>query len=45
MPDVYDILHDLEIPYTKYRHPAVFTSAEAELLAKNVPGASRRISS
>jgi len=38
MPDVYDILHDLEIPYTEYRHPAVFTSAEAELLARNVPG-------
>src|SRR5271157_5694444 len=38
MPTIYDILNDLEIPYTEYRHPAVFTSAEAELLARNVPG-------
>ncbi len=29
MPDIYEFLHKLSIPYQKYDHPAVFTVAEA----------------
>ena len=38
MPTIYDILDELEIPYTEYKHPPVYTVEEAERLARNVPG-------
>lgn len=37
---LYDFLHDLNILYTIYNHPPVFTVAQAAELANNVPGAS-----
>jgi Ala-tRNA(Pro) deacylase len=38
MATIYDILTDLKIPYTEYRHPAVSTSEEVHRVATNVPG-------
>jgi Ala-tRNA(Pro) deacylase len=37
MKDIYIVLEELNIPYERYDHPAVFTVAEAEKAA-NVPG-------
>jgi len=38
MSDVYKILEKHQVPYEKFDHPAVFTTAEADLLVKNIPG-------
>jgi len=38
MSDIYKVLNDLGIEYTKYDHPAVFTAAEAKELAGDIPG-------
>jgi Ala-tRNA(Pro) deacylase len=36
---VYDILRELDIPFTKHEHPAVYTVEEAEQHWKNITGA------
>ncbi len=36
--DVYEYLQENKISYTKYRHPAVFTVAEAEKVTSHIPG-------
>ena len=38
MKDPYEVLKELNIPFEKYDHPAVFTCEEAERLASHVPG-------
>lgn len=38
MTDIYKILSDLNIPFTRYDHPAVFTVGEAEALCNTIPG-------
>jgi Ala-tRNA(Pro) deacylase len=38
MQEIYDALKQLAIPFTEYKHPPVFTTAEAEEHYKNVPG-------
>jgi len=38
MTDIYKILSDLNIPFTRYDHPAVFTVEEAEALCNTIPG-------
>jgi len=37
MPDVYEVLKTHNIPHEQYDHPAVFTTAEAEVLCKHIP--------
>jgi len=39
MNDIYKILNDLNIDFTEYKHPAVFTCEEAEEYNKNIGGA------
>lgn len=38
MPDIYQILKDLSIQYTKFEHPAVFTAEEAKNMVSDIPG-------
>jgi len=38
MKDPYEVLQELNIPFEKYEHPAVFTCEEAEQMAGHVPG-------
>lgn len=38
MSDVYQILKDQNIQYTRYDHPAVFTAEEAEQMIGDIPG-------
>lgn len=38
MKDIYAVLDDLSIVYTRYDHPAVFTVKEAESFHKTLPG-------
>lgn len=35
---IYTVLDDLGIQYTEVKHPAIFTSAEAEAYWKDIPG-------
>lgn len=37
MTDIYQILSELSIPYTRYDHPAVFTVEEAEKICGSIP--------
>lgn len=37
MKDVYAVLKEHDVPYEKYEHAAVFTTAESEALCANVP--------
>lgn len=39
MKDIYAILNELNIPYTRFDHAPVFTVAEGEALIKSLPGA------
>ncbi len=39
MSDIYTILAENKIPYTRYDHPAVFTVEESEKICENIPGA------
>jgi Ala-tRNA(Pro) deacylase len=41
MPDLFSLLDSLSIVYTRYDHPAVYTSAQARLLPP-MPGASAK---
>ncbi len=36
--DIYQILDDLALPYTRYDHPAVFTYEEATIHCAHIPG-------
>ncbi|MCP4176968.1 MAG: prolyl-tRNA synthetase associated domain-containing protein [bacterium] len=36
--EIYNILKKLDIPFSKYVHPAVFTCQEAALLLTDIPG-------
>lgn len=38
MSDIYEVLNHHNIPYEKFEHPAVFTTAEADLVCQNLPG-------
>jgi Ala-tRNA(Pro) deacylase len=38
MKTIYDILKELNIPYEKHDHPAVFTVEEAEKYDRDIPG-------
>lgn len=38
MKDPYEVLKELNIPFEKYNHPAVFTCEEAERITAHVPG-------
>lgn len=38
MKDPYKVLEELNIPFEKFEHPAVFTCEEAERMAGHVPG-------
>ena len=38
MLDVYEVLTNHTIAFEKYEHPAVFTTAEADLVCKLIPG-------
>lgn len=42
MRDPYKVLAELNIPFEKYDHPAVFTVDEAERMAGHVPGAAAK---
>ena len=42
MKDPYKVLAELNIPFEKYDHPAVFTVEEAEKMAGHVPGAAAK---
>lgn len=37
MTDIYQILSELAIPYTRYDHPAVFTVEESEQVCGDIP--------
>ena len=38
MLNVYEVLKNHSIVFEKYEHPAVFTTAEADILCKQIPG-------
>jgi Ala-tRNA(Pro) deacylase len=38
LQDIYKTLKDFDIPYDEYRHQAVFTTAEADTICKDIPG-------
>ncbi len=38
MPDVYEVLRMYQIPFERFDHPAVFTTAEADVVCANLPG-------
>ena len=38
MKDIYQFLKEQNIIYDKYEHPAVFTTKEADLICKDIPG-------
>ncbi|MDO8625915.1 MAG: prolyl-tRNA synthetase associated domain-containing protein [Candidatus Magasanikbacteria bacterium] len=42
MPDIYEVLRQLNVPYTKYDHPAVFSYEDELRLGVKVPGATSK---